>query len=139
MGNGVTGSGSAPANQTTNAGHSGAPSPADTPAQSKFDQTLEKENICPPGLGRPPHVGSFPPRYDPPCTYLRKEPVKIPLPSQVPDPNPGGVKGPTNGSNGTDYSKPIPQSPSTSLPKLPEDKGPVIKLDERYIGWKFPF
>src|SRR5262245_38681650 len=131
MGNGVTGPGNAPANQTTNAGHSGAPSPADTAAaQSKFDETLGKENICPPGLGRPP----------PGCTYLRKEPVKIPLPHQVPDPNPGGVKGPTKKSDGPDVSKPIPQSPSTELPKLDEDKGPYLKLDDGYIGtwgWKF--
>jgi hypothetical protein len=112
-----------------------AASPADT---SNFGEALEKENICPPGLGRPPH-GAWPSRYDTPCTYLRKEPVKIPKPGEVPDPNPDGVKGPTKKSDGPDVSKPIPQSPSTSLPKLPEDKGPVIKLDERYIGWKFPF
>jgi hypothetical protein len=142
MGDGVTSSGNAPANQTTNAGHSGAPSPADTAAQSKFGEALKTENICPKGLGRPPHDGWVPPRYDTPCTYLRN-------PSEPSQPvdlryrgDPDRLKGPTNGSNGPDYSKPIPQLPSTSLPKLPE--GPVGGSglgsgDGAYIGgweWK---
>jgi hypothetical protein len=133
MGDGVTGPGNAPANQTTKLVEDKGPYlKLDAGAQSKFDQALENENICPPGLARPR-------RGDPPCTYLRKEPVKIPPPHQVPDPNPGGVKGPTKKSDGPDVSKPIPKSPSTELPKLDENKGPVIKLDERYFGWKFPF
>src|ERR1044071_3338294 len=33
----------APANQTANAGHSGAPSPADTAAQSEFGKALKQE------------------------------------------------------------------------------------------------
>src|SRR6516165_10252846 len=43
MGDGVTSSVNAPANQTTNAGHSGAPPPADTAAQSEFGEALKQE------------------------------------------------------------------------------------------------
>jgi hypothetical protein len=60
--------GNPPANQTTNTGNSGAACPAGT---AKFDEALKQESLCPPGLGRPPHVAGMPPRYDPPCTYLR--------------------------------------------------------------------
>lgn len=123
MGDGVTGSVNAPVNQTTNARHSGAPSAADTAAQSEFGNALKQESLCLEGLGRPPHDGWVPPRYDAPCTYLRN-------PSQPSQPvdlqyhgDPNRLKGPTNGSNGPDYTQPIPQLPSTPL-KLP--KGPVI-------------
>ena len=53
MGDGVTSAGNAPpANQTTNAGQSGAQSQAD--AQSAlFGEALKQENLCPEGLHRP--------------------------------------------------------------------------------------
>ena len=55
MGDGVTGSGNAPpANQTTNAGQSGAQSQADAAAQSAFGETLKQESLCPEGFSPPP-------------------------------------------------------------------------------------
>jgi hypothetical protein len=74
MGDGVTGLGNPPANQTTNAGQSGAASPPDA---AKFGEALEQESLCPAGLGRPPHVAGMPPRYDPPCHYLRTQPIDL--------------------------------------------------------------
>jgi hypothetical protein len=105
MGDGVTSLGNAPANQTTNAGQSGASSPADA---AKFDEALKQESLCPEGLGRPPHVAGMPPRYDPPCTYLRTQPIDLHYHGgDHPDPL-NGLKGPTNDPNGPDYKKPIP-------------------------------
>jgi hypothetical protein len=107
MGDGVTRAGNAPpASQTTNAGQSGATSAADA---AKFGETLKQESLCPPGLGRPPHVGSFPPRYDPKCHYLRdpSQPSK-PADLQVHGDIPNLLKGPTNDPNGPDYKKSIP-------------------------------
>lgn len=140
MGDGVTSSVNAPANQTANAGNSGAPSPADTTAQSKFGEALKQESLCP-GLGRAPHVAGMPPRYDTPCTYLRN-------PSQPSQPvdlqyhgDPDRLKGPTSRSNGPDYSQPIPQLPSTSLqvPKGPFHSSGLGSGDGAHIGgweWK---
>ena len=111
MGDAVTSAGSAPpANQTTNAGQSGAASPADA---AKFSEALEQENICPAGLSRRPPDG---------CTYLRKPS----LPSQPAnvkvqeDPN---SKSPiVTRPNGPDYKKPIHQLDSNPLSdvKLPD-------------------
>ena len=121
MGDGVTGSVNSPVNQTPNTGNSGATSRADTAAKAEFGQALEQERLCPPGLGRPPHVGSFPSRYDPPCTYLRP-------PSQQPSKpvdihyngNPDNLKGPmTTRPTGTDYTKPIPPSTSKEIKPPP--------------------
>ena len=116
MGDGVIGAVNAPGNQTINARNSA--SPADTAARLEFGKALEQQNICPEGLSRQS-------RYDPPCTYLRN-PSQPPQPSQPSQPvdirykgNPDHLKGPMNGSTGTDYSKPIPQQPSNSL-KPPE-------------------
>jgi hypothetical protein len=106
MGDGVTGLGKAPANQMTNAGQSGAASPPDA---AKFGEALAQESLCPEGLGRPPHVAGMPPRYDPPCTYLRNpsQPSK-PADLQVHGDIPNLLKGPTNDPNGPDYKKSIP-------------------------------
>jgi hypothetical protein len=112
MGDGVTSAGNGTANQTNNAGNSGAQSAADDAAQSKFGEALKQESLCPPGLGRPPHMGSFPPRYDPKCHYLRdpsgpSQPSK-PADLQVHGDIPNLLKGPTNDPNGPDYKKSIP-------------------------------
>jgi hypothetical protein len=127
MGDGVTGSVNAPANQTPNAGHSGAPSRADTAAQAEFGKALEQESLCPPGLGRPPA----------PCTYLRNPSQSVDLQYRG---DPDRFKGPTNGSNGPDYSKPIPQLPSNS-PKVPEGPthtGGLGSGDGAHIfGWEW--
>ena len=113
MADGVNGPGSAPANQTTNAGQSATESAADDAAKSKFGETLEQENICPEGLSRRPPDG---------CTYLRKPS----LPSQPAnvkvqeDPN---SKSPiVTRPNGPDYKKPIHQLDSNPLSdvKLPD-------------------
>lgn len=113
MGDGVTGSTNAPANQTTNAGRSGDSSQADTAAKAKFGEALSQESLCPPGLSRRPPEG---------CTYLRP-PSQPPQPSKPIDINIHGdadrFKGPMNRSNGPDTSKPIPQSPPDSF-KLPD-------------------
>lgn len=73
------------------------------------------QSPCPEGLGRPPHDGWVPQRYDTPCTYLRN-------PSQPAD---LGYHGNPGGSNGPDYhwGQSMPQLPSTSL-TLPQ--GPFI-------------
>jgi hypothetical protein len=111
MGDGVTGAGSAPpANQTTNAGNSGASSPADA---AKFGEALKQESLCPEGLGRPPHVAGMPRRYDPPCTYLRDPSQPANLKVQG---DPDRFKSPIiTRSNGPDYSKPIRQLDSNPL------------------------
>jgi hypothetical protein len=125
MGDGVTGSVNAPVNQTPNTANSGAASRANATAQAQFGQVLAQESLCPSGLGRPPHVGSFPSRYDPPCTYLRppsQEPPKPDKPVGIPPytGNPDNLRGPPfTRPTGTDYTKPIP--PSTSKgPQVPE-------------------
>ena len=107
MGDGVTSAGNAPpANQTTNAGQSEAQSQAD--AQSAlFGEALKQESLCPEGLSRRPHDG---------CTYLRNPSQPVDLQFHG---DPDRLKGPMNRSTGPDYSKPIPQLPSTSL-KLPD-------------------
>jgi len=94
MGVEVTGSGNAPANQTTNAGRSGAPPAADTTAQAtahaKFGEALKQESRNP------------------------SQPVDLQYHG-----DPDRLKSPMSRSDGPDYSKPIPQLPSNSL-KLPE-------------------
>ena len=115
MGDGVTGSTNAPANQPTNAGRSGDTSAADTAAKAKFGEALNQENLCPPGLGRRQPEG---------CTYLRP-PSHPSQPEKKIDltvhNDPGSSKGPTNRSDGPDFSKPIPKLPSNS-PKLPDTR-----------------
>ena len=105
MGDGVTGLGKAPANQTTNTGRSGDSSAAD--AQAEFGKTLNQESLCPEGLSRRPPDG---------CTYLRNPSQPVDLQFHG---DPDRFKGPMNRPNGPDYSKPIPQLPSNSL-KVPE-------------------
>jgi len=101
MGDGVTGSTNAPTNQPTNAGRSGDTSAADAAAKAKFGEALNQENLCPPGLGRRQPEG---------CTYLRppshpsQPEKKIELTVHN---DPGSSKGPTNRSDGPDFSKPI--------------------------------
>ncbi len=112
MGDEVTSAGSAPpASQTTNAGQSGAQSQAEA---AKFGETLEQESLCPPGLGRQSHVGSFPPRTDQQCHYLHLgDPFQPSVPSKPADlklhGDPDRFKSPImTRSNGIDYKKPIP-------------------------------
>src|SRR6516225_10207256 len=131
MGDGVTGLGKAPANQTTNTGRSGDSSAAD--AQAEFGKTLNQESLCPEGLSRRPPDG---------CTYLRNpsQPVDLHLHGDPAD----RLKGPTNGSNGPDYSKPIPKLPSTFLPQLPEghvghDSGQGKNDGAHFLVWKGKF
>lgn len=141
MGDGVTGSANAPVNQTTNAGRSGAPTRADTAAQSEFGAALEQER-CPEGLGRPRHDGWVPPRYDTPCSYLRdpsqpSQPVDIKVHG-----DPDRFKGPMSGggSNSPDYSRPIPQPPANSVqvPKGPYHTGGLGSGDGGHIvGWEW--
>ena len=109
MGDGVTGSTNAPANQPTNAGRSGASSAADTSAKAEFGKALSQESLCPEGLSRRPPDG---------CTYLRNPSQPINLQIQG---DPDRFKGPMSHAGGPDYSKPIPQLPSNSL-KLPETR-----------------
>jgi hypothetical protein len=108
MGDGVTSAGNATANQTTNAGQSGDQSRAGDAAQSKFGEALEQESLCPPGLGRSPHVAGMPPRYDAPCHYLRTQPIDLKYHGGDHPDSLNGLKGPTNDPNGPDYKKPIP-------------------------------
>jgi hypothetical protein len=124
MGDGVTGSVNAPANQTTNAGRNGASSAADTAAQAEFGKALKHENPCPEGLSRRPHDG---------CTYLRDPSQSVDLKFHG---DPDRLKGPMNRSNGPDYSKPIPQLPSTSLklPDGPYHSGGLGSGDGAHIG-----
>ena len=142
MGDGVTGSVNAPVNQTPNTGNSGAASHADTAAKAEFGQALEQERLCPPGLGRPPHVGSFPSRYDPPCTYLRppSQPDK-PVDIRHYNGNPDDLKGPmTTRPTGTDYTKPIPPSTSKGpqVPEGPKHSGGQGEGDGAHIfSWEF--
>ena len=111
MGDGVTGPGSAPASQTTNAGQSGTQSPADDPAKAVFGETLkQEESLCPAVLSRRPPDG---------CTYLRNpsqpsKPVDLRIHGDIPN----LVKGPTNDPNGPDYSRSIPQLDSNPLSKV---------------------
>jgi len=125
MGDGVTGSVNAPVNQTPNTGDSGATSRANTAANAAFGQALEQERLCPPGLGRPPHVGSFPSRYDPPCTYLRPPSQEPPKPDKPVDihhynGNPDDLRGPPfTRPTGTDYTKPIPPSTEKAIKPPP--------------------
>src|SRR5688500_2433682 len=56
MGDGVTGSTNAPANQPANAGRSGDSSAADAAAKAKFGEALTQE-LCPPGLTLRPREG----------------------------------------------------------------------------------
>jgi hypothetical protein len=136
MGDGVTGSTNAPANQPTNAGRSGDTSAADTAAQAKFGEALSQENLCPPGLKRPPDG----------CTYLRPpsdpfQPSK-PITTKI-DGDPDRFKGPMSPrSEGPDYSKPIPKLPSDSfkLPEGPYHTGGLGSGDGAHIGgWKRTF
>jgi hypothetical protein len=113
MGDGVTGSTNAPANQPTNAGRSGDSYAADAAAKVKFGEALTQE-LCPPGLTLRPREG---------CNYLRPpadpfQPSK-PIDLKVHE-DPG--KGPMSPrSDGPDLSKPVPQKPSNSL-KLPDTR-----------------
>ena len=115
MGDGVTGSTNAPANQPTNAGRSGDSSAADAAAKAKFGEALKQES-CPPGLTRRPQEG---------CNYLRPpadpfQPSK-PIPTTI-DGDPDRFKGPMSPrSEGPDLSKPIPKKPDSSL-KLPDTR-----------------
>ena len=126
MGDGVTGSVNAPASQPANAGRGGAPS-RDTAAHAEFGKALEQERLCPPGLGRPPA----------PCTYLRHPSHGVDLQLRE---DSGRFKGPTNSSDGPDYSKPIAQLPSNS-PKVPEGPthtGGLGSGDGAHIfGWEW--
>lgn len=136
MGDGVTGSVNAPVNQTPNTGNSGATSRADAAAKAEFGQVLAQEQ-CPPGLGRPPHVGSFPSRFDPPCTYLKP-------PSQEP-PKPVGIpRYEGNGDNsqspivttptGPDRYKPIPPAKEKEFDPPVYHTGGMGTLDGAHIG-----
>jgi hypothetical protein len=112
MGNGVTGSTNAPANQPTN--RSGDTTAADAATKAKFDQALKQES-CPEGLTlRPPKD----------CNYLRP-PGQPPQPEKKidltvhNDPGKGPMSGPR--SDGPDLTKPIPKKPDSS-PKLPDTR-----------------
>jgi hypothetical protein len=136
MGDGVTGSTNAPANQPTNAGRSGDTSQADTAAKAKFGEALNQENLCPPGLTRKPPEN---------CTYLRP-PGQPPQPEKPIDikvhNDPGSSKGPMSPrSDGPDFSKPIPKLPDNSLkpPEGPYHTGGLGSGDGAHIGgweWK---
>lgn len=111
MGNGVTGSTNAPANQPTNAGRSGDTSQADAATKAKFGEALNQEQ-CPPGLSMRPREG---------CNYLRP-PADPFQPSKPVDINvhrdPGSpMSGPR--SDGPDLTTPTPKKPDSSL-KLPD-------------------
>ena len=111
MGNGVTGSTNAPAQQPTN--RSGDTTAADVATKAKFDQALKQES-CPEGLTRKPPEN---------CNYLRP-PGQPPQPEKKIDlqihNDPG--KGPMSPrSDGPDYFKPIPKAPDNS-PKLPDTR-----------------
>ena len=109
MGNGVTGSTNAPANQPTNAGRSGDTSQADAATKAKFGEALNQE-LCPPGLSLRPREG---------CNYLRppgQPEKKIDLTVHN-DPGKGPMSGPR--SDGPDLTTPIPKKPDSS-PKLPD-------------------
>ena len=138
MGDGVSGSVSAPVNHTPNTGNSGAASSANATAQAQFGQALEQERLCPPGLGRPPHVGSFPSRYDPPCTYLRPPSQESPKPAGIPqyNGNPDDLKSPImTRPDGPDRYKPIPPSKEKELEKPPVyHTGGLGTLDGAHIG-----
>jgi hypothetical protein len=109
MGNGVTGSTNAPAQQPTN--RSGDTTAADVATKAKFDQALKQES-CPAGLTmRPPKD----------CNYLRppgQPEKKIDLTVHN-DPGKGPMSGPR--SDGPDLTKPIPKKPDSS-PKLPDTR-----------------
>ena len=116
MGDGVTGSTNAPANQPTNAGRSGTMSAEDAATKAKFSEALNQE-LCPPGLSRRPREG---------CNYLRPpadpfQPSK-PISTKI-DGDPDRFKGPMSRprSDGPDLSKPIPKKPSDST-KLPDTR-----------------
>jgi hypothetical protein len=116
MGDGVTGSTNAPANQPINAGRSGDSSAADMETKAKFGEALKQES-CPPGLTRRPQEG---------CNYLRPpadpfQPSK-PINTKI-DGDPDRFKGPMSRprSDGPDLSKPVPQKPSDSI-KLPDTR-----------------
>ena len=105
MGNGVSGAGNAPANQTTN--RSGDTSQADAATKAKFDQALNQE-LCPPGLSMRPREG---------CNYLRppgqpEKKIDITVPN---DPGKGPMSGPR--SDGPDLTTPVPKKPDSS-PKI---------------------
>jgi hypothetical protein len=145
MGDGVTGSVNAPVNQTPNTANSGAASRANATAQAQFGQVLAQEQ-CPPGLGRPPHVGSFPSRYDPPCTYLRppsQEPPKPDKPVGIPpyNGNPDDLKSPImTRPDGPDRYKPIPPSKEKGpqVPEGPKHSGGLGENDKGHIfSWEF--
>jgi hypothetical protein len=123
MGDGVSGSTNAPVNQTTNIANSGAASRANANAQAQFGQALEQERAtCPPGLGRPTHggsfPGSFPSRYEPPCSYLRPPGQEPPKPDK-----PVGIPRYT----GDD----VPQSPIKTKPPADDYKQPTPKLEKK--------
>jgi hypothetical protein len=115
MGDGVTGSTNAPANQPTNVGRSGDSSAADMETKAKFGEALKQES-CPPGLTRRPQEG---------CNYLRPpadpfQPSK-PITTKI-DGDPDRFKGPMSPrSEGPDLSKPVPKKPSDSV-KLPDTR-----------------
>jgi hypothetical protein len=113
MGNGVTGSTNAPANQPTNAGRSGDTSQADAATKAKFGEALNQE-LCPPGLSLRPREG---------CNYLRPpaDPFQPSKPIDLKVHEDPARKGPMSGprSDGPDLTKPIPKKPDSSL-KLPD-------------------
>ena len=136
MGDGVTGSTNAPANQPTNAGRSGDTSQADAAAKAKFGEALKQES-CPEGLSRRPQEG---------CNYLRPpadpfQPSK-PITTKI-DGDPDRFKGPMSPrSEGPDFSKPTPKLPDSSLqvPKGPYHTGGLGSGDGAHIGgWERTF
>ncbi len=114
MGDGVSGSTNAPANQPTN--RSGATSADDMETKAKFDQALKQES-CPEGLSRRPQEG---------CNYLRPpaDPFQPSKPITIKTDGNAG-KGPMNGprSDGPDFTAPGPEKPDSS----PKIKLPAIR------------
>lgn len=133
MGDGVTGSTNAPANQPTNAGRSGDSSQADAAAKAKFGEALTQES-CPAGLTRRPPTG---------CNYLRPpaDPFQPSKPIDIKVHEDPARKGPMSPrSDGPDLSKPIPKLPSDSfkLPEGPYHDGGLGSGDGAHIGgWKW--
>ena len=134
----VTGAGAPPpANQTTNAGNTGAASSADA---AQFSDTLKQESLplCPEGLHRP-H------KDDPPCTYLRNpsEPPPPVDPHQVQGDDPDRFKSPITRSNGgDDYKKPTPklEEKGVKVPDGPKFPSSMVPGDKSHLGgwgWKF--
>jgi hypothetical protein len=121
MGDPVTGAGTTPTNQTTNASQSEAQSQAK--AQSLFDGVLK--SLCPP------------------CTYLRPQPQPdLQLHKDVP---PNLIRGPTNdpnGPGGDDYKKPTPklEEKGVKVPDGPKVPSSMVPGDKSHLGgWGWPF